>query len=175
MPYKTVNNNPYKTQVNANNYVKSQGILMPNNQVVLMKPLYVFKKVRQTETGDSVIANMIIPVGAFVNLAQTTTLKFRASEALCYSLIKQYSKKPVKTAYSGHDSQFKYKSAIAHGVDENDIELAISDYAGKIRNDKSYVVSDYVYTPKQRFDPSISECRSGIHFFLKPEQAVDYI
>lgn len=167
----------FHTTKSANDYVLKHGILMPNKQVVLTEPLYVYKRIfADNYKNNRAIANLIIPVGAFVNLATGSDLKFRASEALCYSIIEKYSGKAVSVGYSGYTTNdFKYHSALRLGIKEPQIALAV--HTNKVQGKDRFTQPSWknsIAMPIDPFNGSTEECRSGIHFFLDQKRALAY-
>lgn len=171
----------FKTIREANNFVKSHGTPLSNGQVKLTKPLFVFKKVYERSNSSHSIANLVIPIGAVVNLAEdcswNPTFKMRASQAYCHSIATKHSKKQIKVAESGHRTSFVYHSGIQLGLKD-------SDFKNIVENHEKYIQQ---YLPKTQdsfkkckcvpdaFDTaSTRECSTGIHFFLDLQRALDY-
>lgn len=184
--------NSHNTVISVNRYVKDRGILMPNNQVLVMEPIPVFKKIftyrnnldqkfnrngivekdwkYRREWTRNAIASLIIPVGAFVNLAQGSHLKMRASKALCYSITRVDYQEAVVAGISSWDSSFRYRSAQADGVTLNEALLATEDWKQRT-SDK---LSKYMVYPKYPFSEDTKTCTSGIHFFIHSREALKY-
>lgn len=193
-----------------NEYVKSMGIMLPNGQVFLEKPLFVFKKVytypdykdkdyenailvnprtlneyvkncrNYFGVSNHAVANLIIPAGSIVNLSNYEK-KFRSDAAICWNIVRRKDRKHVQFAYSKHIAINKYLPLLYLPAKETK-NITLSDIK---RNAKiydwsnnelgnPYVIYNSSVTPETPFDKSTNTCRSGIHFFLEPETAVDY-
>ena len=106
--------------------------------------LNVFKTVYCDEF-QSGIANLIIPAGALIRVANTQYLrgqKLRASGAIVHSIF-DTNLRSRRRAVSGHDEEFIYK-------------------VGK------------TVTPENGFELQDKECAGGIHFFLDLYSAMSY-
>lgn len=129
------------------------------NIYVVTKPMHVFKKVFG-DCGVHVIANLIIPVGAFVQAStdvfavrcdsghsdafmNARIRKMRASEAHVHSLVKQRSQQHVGDAYSGWDPFFKYTVGTT-------------------------------VKPRYVFSLANKQCDYGIHFFVNLDDAMKW-
>jgi len=189
------------------NYIKSHGVLLPNNQVFLTKPLFVFKKVLclksenifnnpypslslledeiKTQAKRNVhytmegIANLIIPVGSIVNPPVTNELKIRANRAICYSIAGRYNKQQKTVGVSKYDNSFVYRSALENRPSsiKTYMKSYLKDYGLGYPNSESYPsnpdMADYTIYPN-KFNTNRTECRHGIHFFLKLKDALSY-
>lgn len=182
------------TSKQVNDYIKSHGILDRNGQVVLTKPLFVFKKVITGNAGGvAAIANLVIPIGATVNLCYTGreyrvhTKKLRASMAYCHSIatlawVSQwdhcYATKSIvgiKQATSRYDSKFKYNAAVYVGSPVTTEDFTNLDMWHRLLTNKAKcsTILKSVAHPNY-FDVSKDECSGGIHFFLELKSALEY-
>jgi len=124
------------------------------------------------------IANLIIPLGAIVNLASTSEMKYRASEAYCWSICTRYiyptiitTAREVLSGYSAWDNNCIYISGKSIGLKLSDLEnMTRTDPA--IRNHINKI-SKCIVKPDS-FNNGNKECSNGIHFFLESELAVKY-
>jgi hypothetical protein len=199
----------------TNKYIKGHGILLPNNQVILTKPLMAFKKIITYSSSyepsitynDSIktitisdcvddiiiyknrlkrytsfckdvdavdaVANIVIPIGARVNLAQTYSLKLRASQAYCYSIIRLHDKKEVKIGISRFNSTHYLpgKSVGLTTGDFRNLSIDIEDYTGDTMKSNLYKFCKYM---PNSFTRTTKECSEGVHFFIQSQLAVDY-
>jgi hypothetical protein len=177
----------------VNKYVKDRGVLLTNKQVMLTEPIFVFKKVKSggdtcswyasAKDKDS-IANLVIPTGAIVNLAQDSEHKMRASQAYCYSIAKLDGTE-LDTAYSTHDRAFEYNSGKKAGltlaqakklVVDAEKYLALVRYYGPSYNAefKLKTALECCKVEPDSFDLRNSTCAPGIHFFLDLKKAKAY-
>jgi hypothetical protein len=185
----------------TNRYVKSHGVLLPNNQVFLTEPMKVFKKVKtyaharptiknthytrlheaEIESLKSLlhkslkditytfaVANLIVPAGAIVNLAQNGSGKLRASKAFCWSIIRLNDKKEVACAAPKLGFDGFYLAAKHFSVNLDSINLQPGSYDGL-----SVVYKNFQVLPDE-FCSSNEECSHGIHFFIEAKKAVNY-
>lgn len=163
----------------TNDIVKQHGVLLPNGQVFITKPIKVFKKVHYRNNFEfDAIASLIIPVGALVNLAQTKDCKMRASEVYCWSIRSLYKpKEHIAEAYSGKDASFKYASEEWHWKDKSNSEVKAElqftidglskwDWRDNFISEKSKENNQFCLTQE--------ECAEGIHFFLELKRAKDW-
>lgn len=154
----------------TNEYVKNHGTLLPNGQVFLTKPLFVFKKVYGKTTGKAAVASLGIPIGAIVNLAQGSSCKLRANEAVCWSInLTSHGKGNITEAYSGKDSSFIYKP-----VKFGPYKTSLSDFKAYMSSWDRAVWGSDLLRPKHFFQTTTSECAAGIHFFVEVEKAIAY-
>lgn len=164
----------------TNAFIKRHGILLPNGQVLLTKPLYVFKKVfgynagRDYSSRTDSIANLVIPIGAVVNLAQNTSRKLRASQAYCHSIVSKNGKQQFNSGESWYVSSFKYKSGIRNGVQPKQFKNMVIDKEKYESNWGCTKVSACKVTPSSFDTTSTEECSAGVHFFLELNLAKNY-
>lgn len=178
------------TRSELNQIVRKSGTKLKNGQYMLTKPLKVFKKI-YTKTihtsyyaGYSVdcIANLIIPIGAIVNLCEIGEKKFRASVAYCHSIVEQSSQKRVASGFSGYNKSFMYYSGKKLGLTDSDFENMVVDV-------EKYEVNNWSWRPDvnkrikalnkckvtpDAFDLDTNTCSSGIHFFHELASAKSY-
>lgn len=162
-------------------FVKDRGVMMPNGQVMLTEPLYVFKKV-YADSYDAV-ANLVVPIGAVVNLADGSSRKFRTNQAYCFSIAKVSSRKEVAVAYSSWDSYFKYRSGKHLGLTLNDIQNLVHDAEKYVKGgehsrnleaqNKKKILEAAKCIPSNFFTGT-AVCAQGIHFFLELDLAKSY-
>lgn len=182
----------------ANRYVKERGILLPNKQVLLTEPLKVFKKIRVDRISGSfgnwnnyeeAIANLVIPIGAVVNLADAYDgVKMRASQAYCFSIATINDKKEVDKGYSTYNSDFKYHSGKQLGLKDKDYENLALDHEkyfptirtwSAVPSDKKKEAKKQAFLKSKCVPDSFGltagvTCTGGIHFFLELKRALDY-
>lgn len=113
------------------------------------KELKVFKKAYSGH--NSVIVNLIIPVGAIVHFPEIIydnhdidNRKMRASKAIVHSMATKFKKKELTVANSDWDCNFEYK------------------------------VGKTVKPFDEKFSSTPRECEAGIHFFMQVEDALKY-
>jgi hypothetical protein len=204
--------------IEENEIVKNHGLVLPNNQVFLTKPLGVFKKVYQPsdlknkdemmnlvnntgigqrrcgETNSDIglvfsrsftlgiglnltpiIANLILPAGAIVNLANDSNKKMRASRAVCWSLVGIQDGRYKNVACSGLNTRFLYYPAIDQNIYEGQSQLKdlISD-ASRLSHDVRYSKYGRNCVFPSFFGTTNLGCSGGIHFFLNHESAINY-
>lgn len=174
-----------------NKFVKSHGVLLPNEQVMLTQPLHAFKKVYYRQPGSmrnhDAIANLVIPIGAIVNLAQEGDgQKMRASQAYCHSIFTADGKKELDTAHSGYDNTFQYHSGTKAGMkrkDFDDLVVDASKYMGFLSPyDRNYAANKSKLhglnrckvVPSTFQTNSTNTCSAGIHFFVDVKRALSY-
>jgi len=179
-----------------NDYIKSHGVLLPNKQVFLTKPLYAFKRVVTsgnswydvvtTKTGLSkilnddigtgsstkAIANLIIPKGAIVN---TLDSEWNSETD------KSYKKLRASTAFCWSIIRLKdnFSMPVAASVWDSDfhyhsISLLETHIHVKDLSIEYGYCNNLLIATQNAFDTSRSECASGIHFFLESQDAVTY-
>lgn len=174
------------TRSELNAIVRKSGKKLKNGQFILTKPLKVFKKIYYTHSHaygrTACIANLIIPVGAVVNLCQDGDgKKFRASQAYCHSIAEIGSKRQLAEGYSGYTTNFKYYSGKKLG-------LVDSDFEDMVRDAELYERQQYTHQGRQKVtalkkckavpdsfsSSSTSTCSAGIHFFHELQSALTY-
>lgn len=117
----------------------------------VVRPLHVFKKTFSSNYNDSIITNLIIPIGAVIYVndrawgtkTYVETRKMRASRALVHSSFDLIRKKRIPITYSEYCSAFQYKEGTT-------------------------------VVPKSEFSYESETCDSGIHFFLNLNDALVY-
>lgn len=200
-------------------YVKKHGVMLPNGQVFLEKPLFVFKKVRTynnsldssiknslvtkntylnydsfgpnlsgaailahsiNTVGKSTrvdgIANLILPAGTLVNLPVSSQLpKMRASQAIVHSIVRKHDQKEVALAFSGYGGSSTNRMTYLSPkfLVPNRVLSLIQTGAYETLHRPGWMQT-FVVNPQFAFDTSLDECRSGIHFFLEAEEALNY-
>jgi len=191
----------------SNNYVKNHGILLFNNQVILTKPLKVFKQISTYDNEDSfefkkslsikrhselyrrlnnrclAVANLVIPIGALVNLSVPGTFgehKFRASEAYCWSVYRlQYKRGKLVSGgevTSGYGRGVHvYLSGKSLGMNLSNLDNITIHTARMFEelNNPHNPLTKCKVTP-DKFSLHEGTCSNGIHFFLESKLAVNY-
>lgn len=174
------------TRSELNAIVRKSGKKLKNGQFILTKPLKVFKKIFYNHPHayrrTSCIANLIIPVGAIVNLCQEGDgKKFRASQAYCHSIFEVNSKRELAEAYSGYSNNFKYYSGKKLGLKDIDFEDMVRD--AELYENNQYTTaarSRIAAFKKCKANPdsfgsgSTNTCSHGIHFFHEIQSAMNY-
>jgi hypothetical protein len=166
-------------QNQTNAYVRKHGVKLPNGQYMLTSPLYAFKKVYGESHRES-IANLVIPIGAIVNLAQTEDCKLRASQAYCHSIALQYGGQSIRSACSGHRQAFKYTSGTSKGLTTKDFQGIVLDHENYVQGPRYVSTLPIVNKLKackvvpDSFDTYTSECSNGIHFFVELQRAKNW-
>ena len=188
-----------------NTKLKKHGVLLPNGQIFVTEPILGFKKVdtyaREYDRSPvkwlnnfkacgyvmnkyPAIVNLIIPAGALLNLASTTNLKLRASNAVVHSIYRISDKKIVKYAKSKHSSSYNYRSTgITYNTDVPSLIRITKEYDRKywpewmVENEvfpSNEVDMKYGKVTSGAFDTGTNECSAGIHFFVDLDLAKRY-
>ena len=176
----------------TNQFIKERGILLPNKQVKLTEPIFVFKKVKSSRSGwgnKDTIANLVIPAGAVVNLAQDYEHKMRTNQAYCYSIVQMgVENNELETAYSTHDDMFRYHSGKKLGLTLKQVQSLTFDHEKYLAiGYSSWYNSDKIRRQKQLkdilekckvnpdgFGYTTATCDQGVHFFIDLERAKNY-
>lgn len=164
-----------QNQINA--YIRKHGIPLKNGQVMLTKPLYVFKKVySRTKSGylASAIANLVIPIGAVVNLSSGVSKKLRANQAYCHSIVEQNTRKQSDKAISGYNSSFVYNSSRKLGLPNNIFDNLVIDAEKYQEYHHVAGLKKCKIIPDTFNYQSTSVCSHGIHFFVELSSAKNY-
>jgi hypothetical protein len=125
---------------------------------------------------QSAIANLVLPVGTIVNLAQNNSCKMRASQAICWSISQKGGQDGgVEFAYPMRSSSDLVYQPYVSGR----LGSCFSDYERMAKRVRSYnwanhTPKEIMVSPDLPFSSSLEECDSGIHFFLESERAVNY-
>jgi hypothetical protein len=159
-------------QYNKNNLKIKDGVFLDTkNRKLISQALnsYVY---------DAAVANLIIPVGSFVNLAQGESCKARASQAFCWDIIRlkeKQSRNSALVAWSTHDHWYYYFSAKEQGADLSKCIRMANLYEGQhIHGLEPRLFHSNIHVPNGKFDMTKDECSSGIHFFVEPKRAERY-
>lgn len=178
--------------------IEAYGTLLRNGQLYVEKPLLGYKKVftyaprydalmqlqgvegvkRYTHT--HAVATIVIPKGSLLNLAQNSTNKYRASQAICQSIERIFDKCMTHVARSGHSYDFYYypvtdiRNVFVLQEQPSDQEKMKNLHRLDTSLDLENLRNRYVIKPKVHFNTSTAECASGIHFFLNKNEAEQY-
>lgn len=173
----------------AHQFIKARSIALKNGQYMLTEPVFAFKKVHDSikyGKDKHLIANLVIPAGAVVNLGTEKNLKMRATQAYCFSLVKQYSRDiEVHNAVSTYYTRFEYKSGKKLGLKMADLknltvdaEKYIPSYhkngSYNIRREKIINALTQSKCNPDSWSNCIKTCGHGIHFFLDVDAALNY-
>lgn len=177
----------YLSRIATTDYILKHGIEMPNEQVVLFEPLFVYKKVDMVHKCswghtqyEPVLANLIIPAGSFVNLPQSEECKLRANRAICWNIVDyDHKNKPVHKAIPHHSSyryaNTTYKSLEFYlkkeGFSKTDIKAAFEELLVRVSDPKTKYKKSSLVLPEW-WDDSTTECAQGIHFFVEKNRAI---
>ena len=170
-------------------YILKHGIVMPNDQVVLFNPLFVYKKVDKVLKDSCgylsyrpVIANLIIPAGSFVNLPQSEECKLRANRAICWNIVDYRNKNNPVTKAVPHHSNFRdlntvYKSLQISlknkGKSKTEIKAFFKELLVKVSDPQTKYKNEFLVLPWD-WDDSTTECAQGIHFFIDKDRALNW-
>jgi beta-lactamase class D len=119
------------------------------------KPLQVFKQT-YTPAGTRCITNLTIPVGAII-YASKEVFNINHKDDECRV----------------HERKMRASLAVVHSNvtnrNLNAVQVAVSEWDNKFK----YIPGKTV-KPRHEFDMDDDQCKSGIHFFLNLQDAVDY-
>jgi len=128
---------------------------------------------------EDAIANLIIPIGAIVKLADSFEKKFRASESYCWSIcrINKYDKHKLLngetiSGYSSHRRNHIYISGKALGLISLPKLLRVTTSESKSNTYNNPLLE--CRSLPDSFDYGRSGCSNGIHFFIESKLAVNY-
>jgi len=184
------------TNLEVNKYVKSHGLMLPNRQVFIKKPLYAFKNVdtygreldaiaissgavleasfRDGRDLTPAIANLVIPKGAIVNLTD-------------YDIVgksTQISSKKLRASMALcwniirlNDRKETRLARSRHDIDfeyRSCKNLVSAQEFELLKGYPRWFNKDYILRPDNLFDMSTGTCASGIHFFVETIDAINY-